>query len=167
MGLRIGTREEEILKVALLQSEYSEAVRKAACAIIMTEMTFRQFSHRCVEFIFAFGYLAFGRTPRCMTLGIAQISVWRVCKRESLPEASAILLLMSTEKSIEACCHFLADAQLDNEELRDPMVLASVYNGKATSFYLRRLSLSLDAVDRAVRFRNCRKTFCCKQSPIK
>jgi len=167
MVLRIGTREEEILKVALLQSEHTEAVRKAACAIVMTEMTFRQLPHRCVEFIFAFGCLAFGRSPRYMTLGIAQISVWRLCKMQGHTEAKATLLLMSKAKSIEACCYFLAHARLDDKELGDPKALASVYNGKATPFYLRRLRIYLDEVDRTVRFRNCRKTFPCKQSPIK
>jgi hypothetical protein len=114
----------------LSENGYSLEVRLLAAAVISSEMEFRRFLHRLVEYVFALAKLMVGVSIDTMSLGVAQISIRHIVKLRRVSSFEALRLTLSVKESFDLCCEII-----DAFPSKDIANVVFAYNGRSSIYY--------------------------------
>ena len=124
----------QLAKLANKHDQFSNEIRTAAVAVTATEMQFRPFPHRCVEYAYVLCMLLFKQDVSFVSVGISQISIRHYRSQFGFSQFQALFHSMSAQKNLLLCCKLLESSNMNTlDKMRE------VYNGKSTFFYKRAL----------------------------
>ncbi|WP_123642826.1 hypothetical protein [Histidinibacterium lentulum] len=117
--------------------DFSVQTRILAASITLTEMKFRPWSHRLVEYLYVLGLIALRRDVSTITVGVSQISIRHYKNYQGAGQFEALRQSMSAINNLRLCC-----AIIEDQSIKTPRDAARKYNGASSVFYRNSLSLN-------------------------
>lgn len=142
----------QLAALARFETGFSAKTQMFAAAVTATEMQFRPFWHRLIEYCYVMVLTILKRDAGSISVGVSQISVRHFASFEGTSQFQSLLRSMSAQKSISTCCKII-DA-MDANHLND---VRAAYNGNSSIYYRRALKRNyellqeLDAYRRNIR----------------
>ena len=126
---------------ALARSEtgFSAETQIIAAAVTATEMQFRPFWHRLVEYSYVLLLIILRRDAGLISVGVSQISIRHFTSFEGTSQLQSLLRSMSAQKNISTCCKIIE--RMDAKHLND---VRAAYNGDSTVYYRKALRTNYD-----------------------
>lgn len=112
-----------------------------AAAVTATEMQFRPFWHRLVEYTYVLFLIILGRDAGPVSVGVSQISIRHFVSLEGISQFQSLLRAMSVQRNLATCCKMIE--AMDAEHLNDVRV---AYNGDSTIYYRKALQRNYDVL---------------------
>lgn len=125
--------------LARRDARFSARTKMFAVAVTATEMQFRPFWHRLVEYTYALSLILLGRDAGPISVGVSQISIRHFMSLEGTNQFQSLLWAMSVRKNLATCCKIIES--MDAENLNDVRV---AYNGESTLYYRKALQRNFD-----------------------
>lgn len=110
-----------------------------AAAVTATEMQFRPFWHRVVEYTYVLSLILLGRDAGTISVGVSQISIRHFVSLEGINQFQSLFRAMSARKNLATCCKMIEE--MDAEHLNDVRV---AFNGNSTIYYRKALQRNYD-----------------------
>lgn len=129
----------QLAALARRDAGFSTKTQMFAVAVTATEMQFRPFWHRLVEYLYALSLILLGKDAGPISVGVSQISIRHFVSLEGANQFQSLLRAMSARKSLVTCCKIIE--AMDAENLNDVRV---AYNGESTLYYRKALQRNFD-----------------------
>jgi hypothetical protein len=129
----------QLASLARRDTRFSPKTQMLAAAITATEMQFRPFSHRLVEYTYVLSLILLGRDAGAVSIGVSQISIRHFMALEGTNQFQSLLWAMSARKNLTTCSKIIE--VMDVKNLND---VCAAYNGASTVFYRRALQRNFD-----------------------
>lgn len=132
-------RVQQLVFAAKQLDEFDLETQMLAVAFTLTEMEFRTFYHRLIEYIYVFLLLSMGKDASKVSVGVSQVSIRHYMSQEGIGQFSSLVRSFSLRSNLRACCLIISresDRSLDN--------LCRVYNGSGTGYYRRLVAKSFE-----------------------
>lgn len=132
-------RLHQLAALARRDTGFSTKTQMFAVAITATEMQFRPFWYRFVEYTYVLFLIIFRRDAGSISVGVSQISIRHFVSLEGTNQLQSLLFALSARKSLATCCKIIE--AMDAENLDDVRL---AYNGKSTVYYRKALQRNFD-----------------------
>ena len=129
----------QLAALARRDARFSAGTQMFAVAVTATEMQFRPFWHRLVEYTYVLSLILLGKDAGPISVGVSQISIRHFVSLEGANQFQSLLWAMSARKSLVTCCKIIE--AMDAENLNDVRV---AYNGESTLYYRKALQQNFD-----------------------
>ena len=129
----------QLAALARRDIRFSAKTQMFAAAVTATEMQFRPFWHRVVEYTYVLSLILLGRDAGTISVGVSQISIRHFASLEGANQFQSLLRAMSARKSLATCCKMIE--AMDAEHLNDVRV---AFNGNSTIYYRKALQRNYD-----------------------
>lgn len=149
----------QLASLARRQNKFSEKTQTFAAAITATEMQFRPFWQRSVEYIYVLLLILLGRDAGSISIGVSQISIRHIVSIEGTNQLEALLWALSARNSIGTCCKIIE--AINTEDLDQVRV---AYNGVGTTYYRKVLQRNYGLLQKLEKSRLNKKNL--SQRPI-
>ena len=124
----------ELSRIARRDTRFSTETQMLAAAVTATEMQFRPFPHRLVEYTYALLLLLLARNVGSISIGVSQISVRHFTAIEGISQLQSLFWATSARNSLATCCKLIE--AMGAEDIDD---VRKAYNGNSTVHYRKAL----------------------------
>lgn len=129
----------QLAALARLEAGFSAKTQMLAVAVTATEMQFRPFWHRLVEYSYVLLLIVLRRDAGSISVGVSQISLRHFTSCEGTNQFQSLLCSMSAQKNVSTCCKIIEE--MNAKHLND---VRTAYNGDSTIFYRKALRKNYD-----------------------
>jgi len=129
----------QLAALARRDTRFSSATQMFAVSVTATEMRFRPFWHRLVEYMYVLTLILLGKDAGPISVGVSQISIRHIVSLENTNQLQSLLYAMSARKNLAICCKIIE--AMDAKSLNDVRVS---YNGESTLYYKNTLKQNFD-----------------------
>lgn len=129
----------QLAALARRDARFSAKTQMFAVAVTATEMQFRPFWHRLVEYTYVLSLILLGKDAGPISIGVSQISIRHFVLLEGTNQLQSLLWAISARKNLVTCCKIIE--AMDAENLNDVRV---AYNGDSTLYYRKALQRNFD-----------------------
>lgn len=129
----------QLAACARRDARFSAKTQMFAVAVTATEMQFRPFWHRLVEYTYVLSLILLGRDAGAISVGVSQISIRHFGSLEGTNQFQSLLWAVSARKNLVTCCKIIE--AMDADSLNDVRV---AYNGESTLYYRKALQRNFD-----------------------
>lgn len=129
----------QLAALARRETQFSVNTQMFAAAVTATEMQFRPFGYRMIEYSYVLLLVLLRRDAGSISVGVSQISIRHFASFEGDSQFKSLLRAMSARKNLATCCKIIE--AMDANHLND---VRAAYNGDSTVFYRKALQRNYD-----------------------
>jgi hypothetical protein len=129
----------QLAALARRDTRFSAKTQMFAAAVTATEMQFRPFWHRLVEYAYVLSLILMGKDAGPVSVGVSQISIRHFASLEGTNQFQSLFRAMAARKNLATCCKMIE--AMDAKHLNDVRV---AYNGYSTIYYRKALQRNYD-----------------------
>ena len=126
--------DERVLRVSFRVQGFSDRTKMLAAALTISEMRFRTWTHRLIEYSYVLILILIRQDAGSVTIGVSQISVRHIRNLLDTNDFGALRAATSAETSLKMCCQLIGS--YSELSIRD---VALRYNGDCSIYYLSTL----------------------------